>query len=76
MKASIDIEVGKLVQVWHGEKKIEAGVGIVTKIREERELFSEKYAIMENVTYVEVLIDEQIETFCRDEYNFEVINEN
>ncbi len=49
--------------------------GLVVGIREIRDIFSEKYAIMETETLVDVLVEGTVRTFILEEDNVEVIYE-
>ena len=50
--------------------------GVVVKIEEVTDLFSEKYAIMETNTYVDILSSGTIMTFDLDEDKIEGVNES
>lgn len=50
-------------------------VGIVTDIRETQDIFSEKYAIIETETVIDVLVEGSIRTFILEEDTVEVIIE-
>ena len=70
-------KIGDLVHVRpaHGEDRTIA-YGTIVDIKVETDLFSEKYAILEENTYFHVLCDGEVWTFDEEEYVIEVINES
>ena len=49
--------------------------GVIVEIEESKDLFSEKFSIIETNTYIKVLSDGRILTFELGEDKFEVVNE-
>ena len=62
--------------VFNNQDSLEAFMGVVTSIEEKTSLFSDKYAILEKETVVEVLCDGKVKTFVLEEDNIEVVYEN
>ncbi len=78
MKIEDDLKVGDLVSVGYnqGPRCTTKYTGVITSIEKQKSLFSEKYAIMETNTYIQVLCDGEIKTFDLEEDTIGVINEN
>ena len=70
-------KVGDLVHVRpaYGEDR-KVAYGTIVDIKIETDLFSEKYAVLEENTYFHVLCDGEVKTFDDEEYVIEVINED
>ena len=68
-------KIGDLVRVRtaYGEDR-EAACGTIVDIKVETDLFSEKYAVLEENTYFHILCDGEVLTFDEEEYVFEVIS--
>ena len=49
--------------------------GVIVEIEESKDLFSEKFSIIETNTYIKVLSDGRVLTFELGEDKFEVVNE-
>ena len=76
------MRVGDMVKAWYmtsafnGAEPFATYTGIVTSLEEKKSLFSDKYAIVETETVVEVLCEGKIKTFILEEDNIEVIYES
>tara|TARA_B100001094_G_scaffold324071_1_gene376042 strand:+ start:1262 stop:1483 length:222 start_codon:yes stop_codon:yes gene_type:complete len=70
-------KIGDLVHVRHayGEDR-KVACGTIVDIQVETDLFSEKYAVLEENTYFHVLCDGEVKTFDDEEYVIEVVNES
>ena len=67
------MKVGDLVRV----KSIldQVHIGILVDISQKKEIFSEKYAVVSNVTYLHVLCDGKIQVLDMEDCVVEVISE-
>ncbi len=66
------MKVGDLAKVTCQEKEF---LGVIAEIRKERELFSEKYSIMETVTYISIACEDGVPVFDLDEIILEILDE-
>ena len=68
------MKVGDLVRV----KSIldQVHIGILVDIRQKKEIFSEKYAVVSNVTYLHVLCEGKIQVLDMEDCVVEVISES
>ena len=68
------MKVGDLVRV----KSIldQVHIGILVDISQKKEIFSEKYAVVSNVTYLHVLCDGKIQVLDMEDCVVEVISES
>ena len=70
-------KIGDLVHVRpaYGEDR-RVAYGTIVDIKVETDLFSEKYAVLEENTYFHVLCDGEVMTFDDEDYVVEVVNES
>jgi len=68
------MKVGDLVKIKHILDQVY--VGVLVDIKEKRELFSDKYSVVQTTTYLHVLCDGKIEVFDKEECIAQVINES
>ena len=79
MTTEEEITVGSLIRAkakYYSQDTPPELTGVVTEVKEKTELFSEKYAITEIVTYVDLLCsDGQMAYIDSEDYTMEVISE-
>lgn len=68
------IKTGAMVKASYQSAMV-SFTGLVVGVRESRDIFSEKYAITQTETLVDVLTDGTVRTFILQEDNVEVIYE-
>lgn len=76
MKVGDIVKASYMTSGFNGTEPSETFTGIVTSFEVKESLFSDKYAIVESETVVEVLCNGCIKTFVLEEDNIEVINES
>ena len=69
-------KIGDLVHVRPARRLGKTVYGTLVDIQVETDLFSEKYAVLEENTYFHVLCDGEVKAFDDEDYVIEAVNES
>ena len=70
------MKTGDVVKVLKSEMLTPVCIGMIVNIKKKKKIFSDKYSIVETVTYLHILTEGKIEVFDLEDCAVQVINES